>query len=484
MRALPVIALFAFGCNHISGTAVALSIDAAPSLPQAKQLTLTATGGGRTRSFDLTIGGIPPAVSVTIEVPASISGTFHVDVEAFDSAHTSLARSGGEVMLASGSVVPLPIHLGGQVVEDMAMATDLAAADFAGADLTTPPPADMASGDLATASGDMATASTDMAMVVINDLAVTAIPDLAACVAGMTPPYQVKAGLDLPEHLFVDGNYLYWYSANGFQRTLKDGCGAVETIGPFFAQAGNLVFDANNFFWADSNGVHKCAKSGCANPTDLVTSFDNYYLALQGATLYFVGNSDGRLRTCSTSGCSNTPALISGAGAFTRPGPMAVNSTYVYVVMLSSTPTTADGNIIRCPLAGCGGGDSGRLFMLSAGVITPYDVKANDSEVFFPTYNNHTIEKLVAGAAAPASSTAVLASGSWNPSNIVIDGSFVYASEWQLGATLKCAQSGCVASPTVLSTSSASIPYVAADSSGVYWSDRQSTPNGKIFVYK
>lgn len=433
------------------GTAVELTIDADPPLALVQTLAIDATGGGRARHFDVTLGrAIPPTVSVTIEVPSDLGGTFHVDVSALDGAAAVLAQQSGETTLEAGKVKTIALHLVGS--------------GGGGGDLAMGGSGDMATGG----GGDMTGAVADM--TVLADLAMpadlTTLPDLA-CNLGAGPPYTLQGTLSNPTEVLVDATYVYWVDVNGIERTLKAGCGAIETVASVFAPT-TMVADASYIYYA--------------TPTTLVTG-GYYYITLQGSAVYGINSTDNKLYSCATAGCSATPTLLS--GALTTPGRLSANASFVYIIKSSSSPTNKDGNIMMCPLAGCGTNNQNLGYFYTATFIeSPNDIVATATEVYYATYNQHTVEKCSATSGCTGNMpTVVLASGSWNPSRLALDGTYVYIANLPDGTVLKCAQSGCGNTPTVLGATEPQASGIAVDSTGVYFTRRQD-PGGALRLYR
>jgi hypothetical protein len=463
-RSLLWISLAVCGCKAAGsdGTSVLVAIDASPPLTDVAKLNVTARAGGQTRTYPVEPPqrSLPPALSITIEVPSSVTGTFQVEVQALDSASTLLATAIGQVELAVGTVRDLRLTLVGSGAPDMSTA-DLTAS----ADLTT---VDLLGADL----------------VALPDLTVvdlTPPPDMAACNLGAGPPYSlVGSGIALVEELLVDTDYVYWSSDDlaGIQRTLKAGCSAVENVTTFPSPV-SWAMDATNIYFATGGGLYKCAKSGCGtSPTELASG-EYYYMTLYNGVIYAFSNNDRILRSCATTGCGGNPTAIS--AAITRPNRLVATSTSIFMISGATGGTTTDGAILKCPLAGCGVANAD-LTTMTGSLITPTDIVASATNIYYTTYNGHTVESCAIGGCAIPTAKVLESSLNWGPTRLAIDGSFAYITNQPNGTVLKCALTGCGTTPTSLGGSETQAYGIGVDASGVYWARREAT--GRIRVYK
>ncbi|MGH7326911.1 MAG: hypothetical protein ACREJX_01045 [Polyangiaceae bacterium] len=185
-----------------------------------------------------------------------------------------------------------------------------------------------------------------------------------------------------------------------------------------------IVADTSTAYWTDNAGglVRSCPSTGCATPTTIATDVARgpwYGLALAAGSVFWTSGppgDGGAVYSCAQSGCAS-PTLISESGG--SPFDLAVDGTSVYWT------TGAGGQVLRCPLAGC-------------------------------------------GANAPV----VIADNQGMPAGIAVDSSGIYWVNQTAGTVVRCDVSGCGGSgPTILTAGSMSPWEIVLDAASIYWTD-------------
>jgi hypothetical protein len=226
-----------------------------------------------------------------------------------------------------------------------------------------------------------------------------------------------------------------------------------------------LAVGGNEVFWADgsSDAIWKCSKEGCATPTRLTQSATGGVRSLVAdvpGTIFFWGAADGKLRGCSTGGCSTAPTFqvtYQGNG-------IAVDGENVYYF---------DGaNIRTCAQLGClnprnltTAGMAGELWALGVGLPGVFWTLKSQGTVY-------SCSTAGCGGAPP-----VFAQGEDSPQALAFLEDNVF---WRNGNTIRyCSGAGCGGTPqTVVSFASdpltGAMNRLAVAPHGVYW-DAQGT---------
>ena len=111
---LAVLLAFAGSCGEKGDGIVVVTVDAAPSLSGVATLHVVASTSTRTATSDIAIaapGSIPPQQSFGIDIPASVTGSLSVHVQALDANDSSLGDGDGMVTLAAGARRDIAITL-------------------------------------------------------------------------------------------------------------------------------------------------------------------------------------------------------------------------------------------------------------------------------------------------------------------------------------------------------------------------------------
>ncbi len=245
----------------------------------------------------------------------------------------------------------------------------------------------------------------------------------------------------LPADVFVANGHLYM-TEYGWQ---DGGPGAVLACDPVSCLSSlvtiatepvrnpvAIVENAGTLYWTNSNlgRIDTCNASGCAQPSTFANDRPGgpwYGLAIASQSVYWTSQvSDaGAVFSCAIGGCTTPTTIAASAGG---PWDLAADGTYVYW-------TTGDGGqVLRCPLAGCG---NGPLFVIA------------DNQSY--------------------------------PAGIAVDASGVYWLNQKAGTVLRCDTTGCGANgPQVLATGQSQPWEIVLDATSLYWTNAGTSNDGSI----
>jgi hypothetical protein len=307
--------------------------------------------------------------------------------------------------------------------------------------------------------------------------------------------------LDSPRGIASDGTNVYWTAGgtSNVSTVVKcrgGGCFGMPTV---LAQlpgraTDEITVDAKNAYWTtDSGQVMKCAVGGCNNnPTVLASNLQRLQgPAVDATSVYFISRTydpstferTQQLMKCAVDGCDGQPTTIAtnvgelgsaDATTFDAGVKMVVDSTSVY--------WATDGGVMTCAVAAC------TPTLVASSIAGSVAVDAES--VYWVTGGSPTSadgQVLKCAIAGCGGNPIVVASGLIMPRAIVVDATSVY---WVAGwfddappQVLKCPNTGCVGLPTVLVSavpkfSSVDPQGLAVDATSLYWTN--APPGGQV----
>ncbi len=274
--------------------------------------------------------------------------------------------------------------------------------------------------------------------------------------------------------------------------------GVTQLATATFATA--LAVDANNVYWIEGSPtltstsvttIERCAISGCRDEPTTVwqTRDDLFFLAVAGGSLWWPDtvlnevDDPTSIVSCPVAGCAATKVLASLGGAVVR----------AFGVGAAGVAWATDSGTFACSLTGCPGGVPTPLFTAlgsEAGYVIQnsqlfgMNLYADGDEGFAQV--NHLFSCSVSGCTnGPTVLGTVNASGPlaldadnayWiypGTATTAFGGLPIPVNSWTNGAIYACPLSGCVGDPTALMNypSWYAARSIAADASGVYWTD-------------
>jgi hypothetical protein len=250
---------------------------------------------------------------------------------------------------------------------------------------------------------------------------------LAGCDGGA--PFAIAAGAIVIDIAAAGGN-IYWTNggtAPGVEYCQTTGCpGGTGLALADSGAPGGIALDGVNVYWVESKSggrVLSCALTGCPNAKLVTTGTFPYDVALDGPVVYFTNStSPGDIASCAKTGCG-TPTVVA-------PGP---NGTlYVAVARGNVYFNDSLGNVLMCPVTGCGGGAPAVV----ASGISPNDLAADDASVYFVNGNAGIQLCPLAGCGDAGPTSLSDASGT----HLVVDDNFVYWTEYGAGRVMRVAK--------------------------------------------
>jgi hypothetical protein len=279
------------------------------------------------------------------------------------------------------------------------------------------------------------------------------------CSAGTCQPFALATGQDQPWGITLGSSNCYWTNrGNGTVMTVSaagDG-GTASVVATAQNSPTSIATDAMNVYWVDTEGsgsVLACALGGCTSPTALAASQSSpwglavpasggavyftagasawsvsledagvgaigtetatpYAIATDGANVYW-SDSAGGVYKCASSGCT-TPVQLSAPTGQPSYG-IALDATNVYFTVGAGS---GGGGIWRVPKAA---GPASQMALASA----PYGLACDavTSFVYWTDTENSTVMKMTT---VDGGSPVTVASGQNNPTEIVLDSTYVY----------------------------------------------------------
>jgi hypothetical protein len=175
-------------------------------------------------------------------------------------------------------------------------------------------------------------------------------------------PETIAGGHINPNGVALDGDTIYFGDADtsAVLRCPTTGCvGAPEVMATGQFQPDRLAVDADYVYWLQggpASAIRRVAKSSPGSTPETLVQVSDLYphsLALHGGYVYFTSTIEGVLRRCAVVGCNNEPEQVSPVGL----APLALIMDDAHIYWLAWTSTSGLGDVLRCPVAGCGGAD-------------------------------------------------------------------------------------------------------------------------------
>jgi hypothetical protein len=301
-----------------------------------------------------------------------------------------------------------------------------------------------------------------------------------SCQNGECQPVILVSGQSWPIALAESSGYLYWtnrgtaYNAAGgtVMKCATTGCNNQPTL---LASAQNgiagIAVDSSNVVWADvgNNGytdgaVFACPVSGCnGQPTQLAAGgapsavFVDSTRAYWTADVIYEGGLDSTVMACAVGGCSKQPTQLTPFGY----GVGAVDSTSLYL-------GGSGGGLMKCPLSGCNGQPTLVCAQGAFGTVAAVDAL----HVFF--FTNAGLETCPIDAVDGQAITLVsMPNGTFG--GTAADSTYVYWTDRETpGSVFKCAKVGCGGQPSVLATGQNRPEGIVVDSTSIFWADNGS----------
>jgi hypothetical protein len=184
---------------------------------------------------------------------------------------------------------------------------------------------------------------------------------LAGC--GAAPSVLID-GLNGPRSVAVDASHVYWaaYEDSGVFRCPKAGCsGAPEIVALNQGEPDSLALDDTDVFFVNTwpNGaVVRAAKDGSGWVFIAEGQSEPVSVAVDAAYVYWTSGSElGTVQRCPKAGCVEAPEVL--ASNQQSPWAIAVDESDVFWTGRNVADPyygTANGLVMRCPLAGCEAG--------------------------------------------------------------------------------------------------------------------------------
>lgn len=219
-----------------------------------------------------------------------------------------------------------------------------------------------------------------------------------------------------PTSIAVDSTDFYFgnHSGHSIERCPLSGCAVPEVVASGVGDPRGIALDANNVYSVayDTGVVFKCAKSGCGSaPTPIASGLSSPFgIAVDGTNVYAGGSTVFQIPLG-----GGTPTTLA-TGQFARG--IAVSQTDVY---WANHTTGSSGLIARCAIGGCGKNPT-VLIVQSSG--EPSDVALDAQNVYWT--NDKTGEIMRCPLAGCGATTVPLVTGQDSPQRIVVDSKAIY----------------------------------------------------------
>jgi hypothetical protein len=294
------------------------------------------------------------------------------------------------------------------------------------------------------------------------------------CNKGACMPITLSEGELTPSAIALDATQVYWTNSGTLTMSYQDGAlracpkgggdGGVVTLAPSQNDPLGLGVATGSVFWANygAGTLMTCTLPGCAATTMASSQAGPWPVAVNGTSVFWGDTNGGTIFECAQSACA--PTQLSAEQDV--PYAIAVGSTGVYWTDYGSSGT-AEGTVMRCPLAGCSGGAT----VIAAGLFEPAGIAVDATSVYFANEGGGNIMKCpLAGCAGDPT---VLVSERANPFAVAVDATDIYWVEsTDSGGVLRCPLDGCGAGGPVTMASDQESPWaIAVDDVAVYWVD-------------
>ena len=222
-----------------------------------------------------------------------------------------------------------------------------------------------------------------------------------------------------------------------------------------------LATDGSNVYWANDTSigsVEECATSGCnGTPSAYAQTLNPFWVAADASTIYWFEGPSGTIFKCAGGvACTSSTKIIS--GLFNPWNTFGVGGGRVYFAVMG-------GPLVSCPIVGCSGGLSSATVIAPVGQLA--SVAATLSTVAWRdgTGSVFSCDPTSCGTPTTISSQPDAARG------VAANASGVYWTNAPANAVMMCPASGCGSGATTVASNQtiASPGPIAVDDSGVYW---------------
>jgi hypothetical protein len=158
------------------------------------------------------------------------------------------------------------------------------------------------------------------------------VGQVLACPIGgsCASPSTLVANVAYPSGIAVDATSVYFETGTGLSRCARGGCGGTATVvasGTASSSVGVIALGGMGAYWTGQAGLLECNVAGCGTPSKFASMAAG--VAADGAFVYWTQSSGvGQVMKCPLAGCGAEPTTL--ASNLNGPSSLAIDETAIY----------------------------------------------------------------------------------------------------------------------------------------------------------